>query len=235
MISDKFFAIKTAIMGAGLFDFFKAIARTIDQYMGKALNDTRKNAKSWADTIINGIFYVIDAVAILSNVFRGLEIVWAGLKIAVLAMGTVIIGTLNDIADIIRKVINLIPNVKVTPFETLSGVTESLKSQLKDTQKELIALVKTPLPSTNVQKLRSDLVKNFKEVRAEAAKTKDAIANSGEGFKDERTDDQKLTEQLDSGEIEIPKQTISPYTIQLQSTGNRRIPDTGIRIQGATG
>lgn len=54
-LSDKWFLVRNQIMDAGLFDFFKAAARVIDDDLGGALENNEAAAKRWADTVINAI------------------------------------------------------------------------------------------------------------------------------------------------------------------------------------
>ena len=47
MIGDKWFNIRSVIADAGLFNYFKAIAMAIDDWMGTALDNTKKQPKSF--------------------------------------------------------------------------------------------------------------------------------------------------------------------------------------------
>lgn len=70
MISDKWFQLRTTIMSAGLLDFFKAIAGTIDNELGNALDRSKTDAEQWVGSFISfveafamGAAGMVDALA----------------------------------------------------------------------------------------------------------------------------------------------------------------------------
>lgn len=177
MIADKAFAMKTVIMDAGLFDFFKAVARTIDQYMGTALDNSKENGKAWAETIINGAFGIIDVIAKAIDTFSYLKIAWAGLKVSFAVMAEFIVTKLRDIGVAVTDIVNLIPGVDITPFKELDQVVDDLSGRTKGFLKELDALVNAPMPSDNIIAFKNSVLANLAIVTAETKKAKEEISS----------------------------------------------------------
>lgn len=65
MLSDKWFAFRNQVMDAGLFDYLKSMASTLDNDVGNAMNNNKDQAKSWSDIAIKGIENVIRALDVM--------------------------------------------------------------------------------------------------------------------------------------------------------------------------
>lgn len=55
MLSDKWFQVRTTIMDAGVFDYFKGLVQIIDGEFNDVLDNTKNNAEAWADAIMDGL------------------------------------------------------------------------------------------------------------------------------------------------------------------------------------
>lgn len=88
MIADKWFAIRTTIMDAGLMDFIKAIAMSIDDDMGDALTTTKKDAEEWVNSFISLVESIVIGAAsmfdsimpYLKRLSKSINDLWAGFQ-----------------------------------------------------------------------------------------------------------------------------------------------------------
>ncbi len=94
MLSDKWFAFRNQIMDAGLFDYLKAMASTLDNDIGNAMDNNKDQAKAWSDAVISGIETVIKALDIMLEVWNKILI---GLKTIQLGFQTIKFAALSVI------------------------------------------------------------------------------------------------------------------------------------------
>jgi|GEM_PF-2699296 len=165
MISDKWFKLRNIVMDAGVLDYIKGLAQTINQYFGSALENNAGTAKVWANVIIDGIRWVMKAVGFVTDAFRGLEVVWAGLKTLFSAFAVSIVEGLLKVANGIREVANVIPWVDIGPFTTLENIVKSTGDSAKATRDAFDKLILEPMPSTVIEGFASDVEANFARIR----------------------------------------------------------------------
>jgi len=122
------------------------------------------NSEGGKTQISSGIQTIITAVGFLGDIFRGLEAVWLGLKIAFSAMGEFILLGLQSLDQALTDTMNKIPLVSAEYNQTLAAMAEGQTAETARLIAELEALVLTPLPSENI-----DAFFNNIETRATAA------------------------------------------------------------------
>jgi hypothetical protein len=225
MISDKWFALRTTVMDAGLMDFVKAIAMTIDQYFGGALEQSKTKAKGWAQTIQNMIFSVMDSVGFLTDIFRGLQVVWKGLEIAFAVVAHGIVNSIYMIADGWRELANLIPGIDIGPMKGLENLLGSMSARLDRLTGEFGELTSASMPSTNIDKFKEKVMANLAAVQAAVKKTKEGITGGGGQKKDggENKVDEKLDQQLSKRVVAIRNGLLSEEQEIALSYANRSV------------
>ncbi len=119
------------------------------------------------ESLITGIGYV-------ANAFRGMEIIWQGLRVAFAGLWDFVIGGLDDLQTNIVGFINMIPGVDITPFEGLKNAADAIGSVSVDAQAKLLDLMTQPLPSDNIKQWSA-------EVQAEATLAAEKIAATKAG------------------------------------------------------
>lgn len=140
MISDRWFQFRNLVMDAGLFDFVKALLGEVLGTLNE-LGDNRKLeewAKATSDAMIKGFTVIIKGAAILGDSFRGLQMVWLGLRetwsifvIGVLKGIEVVSSALSSFVSSFSNSVKLL-GAEMKMFgdalgiETLSGAGESL-------------------------------------------------------------------------------------------------------------
>ena len=183
MMGDKWFAMRASLDDAGLFNFFKAIAIVLNDLMGQALDNTKKNAESWANSIIDGIRSVMSAIGFMANMFRGLQVVWIGLQVGfskvieiiiegMTALKQIIVGDINFIIE----ALNNLPKVEIELLSTKEGGLEaaldSMRLRTQELKGELQALALESLPSEAIEAFSARVEETFVKLQemSEAAR-----------------------------------------------------------------
>ena len=73
MMGDKWFLFRNMIMDEGVFEYFKELARILNEEMGESLEESEGKAAKWAEVIITGIGEVILSGAQLMDFFGSLS------------------------------------------------------------------------------------------------------------------------------------------------------------------
>ncbi len=167
--NDAFTRIGQAFKGFGLqitaklAPLLEAVANSFVK-IAKESGGMGNVAQNVFDSLITGVGYV-------ANAFRGMEIIWAGLRVAFAAVVDFVIGGLNDLQNNIVGFINMIPGVDITPFEGLKNAADAIGAVSVDAQAKLMDLMTQPLPSENFKIWSA-------EVQAEATLAAEKIAET---------------------------------------------------------
>jgi len=199
MIGDKWFNIKAQIADEGLFNYFKALATVINDLMGQALDNTRENAAVWSNSLIDGIRSVSNAVGFLADMFRGLEVVWEGLKFAFAKVAEGIYIGIDKMAESMRFWMNMIPGINIEKFETIGRILKGAKERSDELGQSLQDLALKPLPSESIDAYMVKVEATFKKLQdmslAATTAIKDvskAAANDAKIASDKLAEDYKV-------------------------------------------
>jgi len=134
MLSDKWFQFRNIVSDAGVFNFLKAIVIVIDKELKSAIEGSEKQATGWANSIIDGIKFAMRAVAVFQSSFKGVKLVWLGLK---LVFSNMIVAILEDM----QKAVNAVNKIKgffgLDPSgQALIELTDVVKNQNAKIRKE---------------------------------------------------------------------------------------------------
>lgn len=101
MLSDKWFAFRNQVMDAGLFDYLKNLAGTLDNNVGKAMDNNKDKAKEWSDVAISGIENVIRALDVMLQAWNKILV---GLKTLQLGFEAIKFSALSAQANVSEKI-----------------------------------------------------------------------------------------------------------------------------------
>lgn len=200
MIGDKWFNIKSQIADAGLFNYFKAIAMAINDMMGQALDNTKENAVSWSNTIIDGIRAVMTAVGWLGNSFRGIEVIWDGMQLGFAKMAESIYININAMAESMRFWMNMIPGIDISKFEGLAGTLAQAKLRSKELGEELQNTLMQPLPTDQIENFVAKVESGFVKLQDMTLASNAAVINSNKKVTEETLleFDKRLNKQIET-------------------------------------
>lgn len=192
MIGDKWFQIKQQIADAGLFNFIKAIAMEIDRLMGEALQNTADNATVWSNHLIDGIRSVMSAVGFLANAWRGLEVVWAGLKLAFAKVAEYLyqgsIAAAETLQIVLAPMLEIIDRLTGTnlreglaqDIELMNGTLETARERTARLKEEFDELALAPLPGDQIDDFMDNVEIRFAELQAKSEEMRNEVAKGGE-------------------------------------------------------
>ena len=190
MIGDKWFTIKSVIADSGLFNYFKAIAIVIDEYMGKAFQNTKDNAAKWSNSIIDGIRTIVNPVAFMADVFRGLEAVWDGLKVIFSKFIESTIFSIYKLVEGFRELSSWV-GIDIGPFETLENVLTAVHNTTEKLGKEFKETIGAPMPSEHIEAFADNVEMAFLELQEKSAEMRDSQID------DQKRITEETLEQLD--------------------------------------
>ena len=119
MLSDKWFQFRTMIMDSGPFEYIKLLARTFDEYIAEALDQSRYDMLDWGETIVASIGNVIRALAYFREFLRFIQIAYTGIMAIFNALSGAAWWLVQQIARAIRALLN---GVSVALTATLDGI-----------------------------------------------------------------------------------------------------------------
>ncbi len=181
MIGDKWFAIKSQIADAGVFNYFKAIATVINDLMGQALDNTRENAVTWSNVIIDGIRSVMNAVGIMADMWQGLKAVWIGLKLAFAKAVEFILQGMVSLSDSVKDLLSNIPWVTIKEgVSGLTGILNQAKLRSAELGEELDNIVNQPMPSEAVENFAVQVEETFIKLNELSLAQNTAISDAAE-------------------------------------------------------
>jgi len=224
MIGDKWFQMRSTLAEAGVFNYFKSIAHVINDLFGQALDNTKKNAESWSNSIIDGIRYVIDAVGFLADMFRGLSVVWSGLKALFANFITFLLENLQKAHEGLVGFINMIPGIDIEPVALLGEAVLSLKNVTADLNKEFDDMLMKEMPSEKIEAFKMKVEETFIKLQELSAVANEQISSVTEGFV-EKTDEtlihlQERTDEWLTGLRENSQTFVDSFFTMVDSTVN---------------
>lgn len=114
---------------------------------------------------------LVRAVGIFADAWRGIEVIWAGLKMAFTGLRLFIVEGLADIDKTIVDVANKLPGVHLKYSEGLRGAADSARLQFEQTRKDFDTIIMKPLPSAG-------MLEAVKQIDAASAKQGEVLANA---------------------------------------------------------
>ncbi len=98
-MADSWTNFKAEVMDAGLFEYLKAIAMTISDFLGGAFDDAKDGAKDFSLSLIEGIKGSIQAVGNFLDIWSGVSMVFDAVKVAFYGLVVGIGESINIIAS----------------------------------------------------------------------------------------------------------------------------------------
>ena len=114
---------------------------------------------------------LVRAVGIFADAWRGIEVIWAGLKMAFTGLRLFIVEGLADIDKTIVDVANKLPGVHLKYSEGLRGAADSARLQFEQTRKDFDTIIMKPLPSAG-------MLEAVKQIDAASAQQGEVLANA---------------------------------------------------------
>lgn len=202
--NDAFTRIGQVAKGFGL-QLTAKIAPLMEALASSFVN-VAKESGGMGNVVTNIFDNLITGVGYVANAFRGMEIIWQGLRVAFAGMVDFVIGGLNDLQNNIVGFINVIPGIDITPFEGLANAAQAIGTVSVDAQAKLMDLMMQPLPSENFKQWSTEVQEQATLAAEKIAATK-LVAGGGalEGGNDAlgEADQQKLNAKLARLELSL--------------------------------
>lgn len=138
-----------------------------------------KAAGGFGNVATNLVGDLVMGVGYLGNAWRGMEIIWSGLKVAFAGQIDYMIGRLDRLQQGVVAFINIIPGVDIKPFQGLADAASAVGSTLVDVQAELFDLMMKPLPTQNIEQWLKKVKEKQQAAAEEIAKLKNRPNNAG--------------------------------------------------------
>lgn len=132
-----------AIIGAKLAPFVEALANWFTKAMG--------DGKAFGDVVGKVFNGLVTVVGVFADAWRGIEVIWAGLKVVFQGFGLAVIFGLSQIGIAIVDLANLLPGVNLKYSETLQGMADAAGDSMESMKGDLTALLLKPLPSAGIK------------------------------------------------------------------------------------
>lgn len=199
MLSDKWFAFRSALMEAGVFDYLKAIVQTFDEYLGGALDGSNDKIKDWANTTVQamrgaakGLGVVLDGWRWMRISIAGVQRVVAGIKgVFALAFGginEIIRGFQYDfnlfIAEPIKEMGRVLNKdwdftVSVDQASDFDKILSESAAEIEETNREVGELLSEEMPSLGLERAMGRVEAKFEKLRAAAEAAKEEVGGGG--------------------------------------------------------
>lgn len=147
--------------------------------------------------IINGTEAMVNAVAFLGDMYRGLEAVWVGLKVAFFHNWHFMLDGLGTLGKAIEEVLNTLPWVNSNGSAYFDGLADSARESMDESIEQLDRLVSTPMPSQKVEEFFDEVRKKAEETATAAVASRNAAAMTavpGQSFGDKEEEDKRAEE-----------------------------------------
>lgn len=228
MIGDKWFAMKSEIADSGLFNYIKSIALAFNDLMGQALDNTRENAVSWSNSVIDGLRFVMDAVGALADVYRGLEAVWIVLKLSFAKFAEETIRMIFNIVDGWRQLANVIPGIDLGPLDTMNEVLTSIQNTTAGIRSEFSDLADLPMPSEAVESFALSVETTFTKLQDMTAIANAAIVDQSKLAANQQTmllEEQKTAYDTFLADMGLSNETYGEQFTSLMGSAVQSVSD----------
>lgn len=178
LIGDKWFNMRSTLADAGVFNFFKSIAIVLNDLMGEALDNTKKNAASMSNSIIDGIRAVIDAVGFVADAFRGLEFVFIGLQVVFAKIAEAILKNLLNIVGVVGLAIQAMEKMGLIELNLLNGTIAEAEKRTIALNLELQKTAALEMPSAAVERFSLKVEETFAKLQDLSALTQAAVVDT---------------------------------------------------------
>lgn len=132
-----------AIIGAKLAPFVEALANWFTKAMGDG-----KGFGEVVGKVFNGL---VTVVGVFADAWRGIEVIWAGLKIVFQGFGLAVLEGLAAIDRTIVDMGNKLPGVSMKYSATIQGMATAAGQSMVGMQADLATLLAKPLPSAGIK------------------------------------------------------------------------------------
>lgn len=183
MMSDKWFQFRKKVMDAGLFNYIKSIAMVIDQRMGRALQESDQFARSFAQTVIDGIGKAAEVIGVFADGLQGMRVIFQGLKVVGLGFFAAMITGLDAMTAYWRhkmeplvNLYNFFADDKISlSFANLSGAADLARQKVVEAEVELHNLAMQEMPSDQIKQFMDDVNVEFDKLQQKAIETSEVI------------------------------------------------------------
>jgi len=228
MLGDTWFAFRTMVMDAGVFDFMKAGLKTVMDLVNRLRSDGR--LAQWANDIgkaaVNSFGQMIEVVGVSIDVFNALRKVWIGLK----QTWAILIGSMARGYQLIQegnlqlvKGMKLVGMASQEDVDAIGNLRDAAK-EFADFQFDMVDKLQGEFQAVNPWGEWSAKAHEFKETildTTDAMKKQRAEAEkAGTGSSKTRTpkvvidkDKLKIREQFDAA---FDEATLSPYQLEMK-------------------
>jgi len=151
--NDAMTRASAVFKGAG-----QAAAVELAPFIESAANEfvgIAKDAGGFGEIALNATEGTVLGLSKVSDVARGLHVVWKGLEVIVLGFGSAVTLSINQAVDGWRQIGNLIPGIDLEPIQFLQDATTNSVQSLIAAKQELASLVTQEMPSEGVREFFS--------------------------------------------------------------------------------
>lgn len=189
MMGDKWFQFRTAVMDAGLFDFFKAIAIVLNDWVADSMEGSVNIATRMADGIISAIKGILSTIGFLQDAWRVGEIAIQGFAIGatyalygineaveflaglfedffngVNAGANFLISGINRVVEALGG--EMIPLLQEVDFTSgLEAEGDKMKAWIEEAKMDLQELTDAPWPSETIAQFVSEVEVEYEHLR----------------------------------------------------------------------
>ena len=160
----------------------RSIATEVAPYidaMADYFVNAAKEAGGMSNYVSGAMQNVVGAVGFVADAFRGLEVVWAALKVGFGGMVWFVLDGLASLDRQLADIIDSIPGLSYTPSADLQAWAEGAGMMLNNLRQELADLANAPMPSTAVKQWSSDVQAYAQQAAEAVAATRRGILSGG--------------------------------------------------------
>ena len=179
MANDSLHKMGQAVKGIG-----NKITVALVPYIKMASDYLVDLAKSGGDTgvSVGGVVEsMASGVSFVSDTVRGLQLLWKGTQVVIAGVATGVIWSINEIQKGVVSLINLVPGVEIAMSDTLQMASDTMKETTKDFASEFADLATKELPSSKVKSMFASMKKESNLAAKEIASNIENGATKGVG------------------------------------------------------
>lgn len=221
MITDKWFQLRTILMDAGVMDFIKAVAKTFDEYLGKAVDAVKNDAEGYGNAIVDAGFKVIEVVGKIADIFRGLQFAIKAVETLFKAVAFAILKWFDVIAQSYIELRTLLDEDYKPPqaLVVLNDAAKLAKQSMMEAKQEMDEIAMKPMPSESIEEFKQRVVQNYNEMREAAKAANQEMGGGGTGETTESANEKtaiQLNAEANALALENEKDALRDKVIALQ-------------------
>jgi len=164
--------------------------------LANSFGDLAVEHNGFKDEIINGAEAIVSGVAFIADTYRGLEVVWSGLKTVFWGFVDSQLVGMVALDRGLSRIIDMMPGLSASPSADLQLWADSAAASFVAAETELHDLVMTPMPSAGVEAFFAKVRQESQKAAEQVAKDKEVIAAPVVAGDGDDTDNAKLVEKL---------------------------------------